>query len=102
MDCVAEGDPQPEISWEGPTYYDLDDIKLANNSLKFVNIEAVDSGTYFCYADSRLGTIVAQFSINVRGKYVENSFFISLLIIFLDIIVGSSFLMSEVILSENC
>ncbi|XP_048772936.2 hemicentin-1-like isoform X2 [Ostrea edulis] len=76
MDCVAEGEPTPDISWLRGWKDIVTGERLSilpNNSLRIIAAQMSDAGLYRCKAANRLGiTIVeANMTIVVHGRFSE-------------------------------
>ncbi|XP_062570988.1 hemicentin-1-like isoform X1 [Saccostrea cucullata] len=76
LDCVAEGEPTPDISWLRG-WKDIEQGErisvLPNNSLRILAAQLSDAGLYRCKAANRLGiTIVeANMTIVVHGRFSQ-------------------------------
>nr|XP_022322237.1 hemicentin-1-like isoform X1 [Crassostrea virginica] len=76
MDCVAEGEPAPDISWLRGWRDIVTGERISvlhNNSLRILAVQLSDGGLYRCKAANRLGiTIVeANMTIVVHGRFSE-------------------------------
>lgn len=76
FDCVAEGEPTPEVSWMKnftPVPSEGRFAKLANNSLRIVATQFSDSGLYRCFASNFLGEsyVEANLTVVVHGGWSE-------------------------------
>ena len=72
LDCVANGQPIPEIQWffnNRPISQSTDYLRLqSNGSLVLFQPSLEMTGTYRCVARNRLGQIEAKADIQVKGK----------------------------------
>ncbi|KAK3087485.1 hypothetical protein FSP39_006555 [Pinctada imbricata] len=74
MNCVAEGQPEPKITWQREWNEIVPDGRISilpNNSLRIIATQVTDGGLYSCMAANRLGiTIVeANVTVVVHGRY---------------------------------
>ena len=68
--CQAVGEPVPTISW----YFNgsaLDTMKfiITNNTLKIVNVESSDVGTYTCIATNVVSSDTSSGVLTVNGEF---------------------------------
>ncbi|OWF52578.1 Hemicentin-1 [Mizuhopecten yessoensis] len=76
MNCVAEGEPEPNIVWQR-SWQDIEPEErltiLPNNSLRIIAAQVSDSGKVQCKASNREGITVveAYITVVVHGRYSE-------------------------------
>lgn len=77
LECAATGEPKPEIAWQkdgGINFPAAKDrrmqVKSDDEDVFFLlNVKREDMGVYSCIAHNPAGTIVANASVVVEGKY---------------------------------
>lgn len=70
LDCSAEGNPPPEISWE---YAPADNVKVAGGRLKSISIKGATStnaGVYVCVAKSEAGRVTRSVTLLMKGATI--------------------------------
>ncbi|XP_076093735.1 hemicentin-1-like isoform X1 [Mytilus galloprovincialis] len=76
MDCVAEGEPQPSVTWQRGWTEIVPGGRIAilpNNSLRIFTVQLSDTGIYRCKASNSLGKtlIEAALTVMVHGQYSD-------------------------------
>ncbi|CAH2311914.1 hemicentin-1 isoform X2 [Pelobates cultripes] len=74
LNCQAEGEPSPHISWSRHTHPFTDDRRitvLSNNSLQILSARKEDTSVYECKATNIMGftTVKATFTVRVNGEF---------------------------------
>lgn len=82
LECSAQGLPNPQISWQKdggndfPAARERRMHKMPTDDMLFiVNVKLTDSGVYSCIAKSVAGSITANATISVIGKFIGKIFF---------------------------
>jgi len=75
LECQAEGEPKPEISWhkDGGSYFAAASerrmhVLPADSSFFIVQVKFIDSGTYSCSAENLAGKVTTDVVLTVVGK----------------------------------
>ncbi|ESN93354.1 hypothetical protein HELRODRAFT_89118, partial [Helobdella robusta] len=75
FDCVAEGEPEPEVHWLSEDLMKFGDrfSILSNNSLRIVAVQVEDEDVYECRIANKLGTNVAYavLTVQVHGQFSQ-------------------------------
>lgn len=74
LECLAEGEPKPEISWhkDGGGFFPAANerrmhVLPADDTFFIVQVKFVDSGTYSCSAENVAGKVTTDVELTVVG-----------------------------------
>ena len=72
IDCGANGQPQPNITWSKAIGGLPDRTQTENGALQIYNVQTRDGGTYICKAENNLGTTedTVQLMVFTRLRFV--------------------------------
>jgi hypothetical protein len=80
LECAAQGQPQPEIAWQKDGGDDFPaarerrmHVMPTDDVFFIVNVKSSDEGMYSCTATNAAGTIIANATLSVLGKYLSSN-----------------------------
>lgn len=75
IDCQAEGDPTPTVSWKrqwiNTSASDGSEriTQLQNNSLQIIVAQLVDTDLYMCVANNSIRVVLKKVQVLVQGEF---------------------------------
>ena len=69
LQCVAEGPPEPVLTWMGPNRTIISDGVTTGGNLRIYDVAQSDAGEYVCTATNDIGSVTASATITVNGEW---------------------------------